>query len=130
MKKILLVDDDPFILDIYSIQLNREGFLVDTARDSENALEKIKNNYPDLIILDLNLDANFPGPRQGLEMLRQLRKDPKTMNLKVVVMSNYDQKDYPELAHLHDFGVLKSFLKVQNSPEDVTREIKEILNGS
>ena len=127
MKRILLVDDDPFILDIYLMQLRRQGFAVDTASSPAIVFEKIENNFPDLLILDLNLDVNFPGPSQGLEVLSSLRQNIKTRDLKIIVMSNYSVQDYPELSRLSDFGILKSFLKVQISPEEVIKEVKEIL---
>src|SRR3989344_4901690 len=86
MKTILLAEDDPFIMDIYSSQLRREGFKVDIAKDGESALEKIKNSYPDLLVLDINLPK-----MNGCEILKILKNDPKTKNLKIIVLSNYDK---------------------------------------
>jgi len=127
MKNILLVDDDPFISDIYSIQLKNEGYNVDVANNVSMALEKIINNYPDLLVLDLNLDVKNPGPGDGLNILNKIRQDQRTKNLKVIVMSNYSERDYPEISNLSSLGVAKIFLKVQSTPQEVSDTIKEIL---
>ncbi|MEK7663970.1 MAG: response regulator [Patescibacteria group bacterium] len=127
MAKILLVDDDSFILDIYSSQLKLAGYSVDIANNANRALEKITNNYPDLLILDLNLDTKKPGPKEGVDVLRKIRQDPKTKNLNVITISNYSEKDYPELSNLNSLGVLRHFLKIENSPEELVKIVKEIL---
>lgn len=127
MKKILIVDDDPFILDIYSRYLKKEGYNVEIANNSSKALEKITNNHPDLLILDLNLNINNPGPRDGLDILKQIRENQKSKDLKVIVFSNYNEKDYPEISDMSHLGVLKRFIKVQITPQEISEEIKKIL---
>jgi len=127
VKKILIVDDDPFILDIYSSCLKNEGYAVDMANNQQKAEEKIFSTYPDLIILDLNLDTSMPGPEGGLSILRRIKADPKSKNLRVIVSSNYSAKDYPEISKLSEMGVNKVFLKVENSPEELSKIVKEIL---
>lgn len=120
MKKILLVEDDPFIVDIYASQLRGQGYVVDTACDGEMALEKIKNNYPDLLVLDLLLPK-----MDGWEVLKNVRQDPRAKTLKVMVISNLNQKDNAE--NISHFGVLKYFLKIQTSPEDISNAVKELI---
>lgn len=124
MKTILLAEDDPFIMDIYSSQFRKEGYKVDIARDGQMALEKIRNNYPDLLILDINLPKI-----DGCEILKTLKNDPKTKNLKVIVLSNYDEKTIGEKYDfdISSFGVAKYFLKVTSIPEEITSVVKEIL---
>jgi len=120
MKKILLVEDDPFIVDIYASQLRGQGYSVDTANTGELALEKIKQNYPDLLLLDLIL----PGI-DGWEVLKNVRQDPRTKALKVFVISNLNQSDNAD--NISNFGVLKYFLKIQTSPEDISKAVKEVI---
>ena len=72
MKKILLVEDDPLMLDIYSNRLKKEGYVVDTANNPEKAMDKLVNNTPDLLILDLNLGVEA-GPNDGLAILKSIR---------------------------------------------------------
>lgn len=127
MKRVLLVDDDSFALEIYSKLLKEKGYVVDVANNVDKALEKIANNCPDLLILDLNLDKAHPGPKDGLDILKKIRQNQRTKNLKVIVISNYSEKNYPELSGLSYLGVTKSFLKVQTGPEEMAEEVKEIL---
>lgn len=124
MKTILLAEDDPFISDIYSKEFRNEGFKVDIAKDGQMALDKIKNIYPDLLVLDIDL-----AKVNGCEILKILRDDPKTKNLKIIVLSNYDKKAINGKYHtnIEDFGVLKYFLKVSITPEEIMKAIKEIL---
>ncbi len=125
MKNILLVEDDPFILDIYSSQLRSQGFKVDIAKDGQMALDKIKINYPDLMLLDMELPKV-----NGYEVLKALREDPKTKNIKTIVLSNYDEAGINAKYHIDiaNFGIIKCFLKVSITPEEITNTIKEILN--
>ena len=120
MKTILLAEDDPFIIDIYTNQFGREGYRVDIARDGQMALEKIRNNQPDLLVLDINLPKI-----DGCEILKIIRENLKTRNLKVIVISNLAPKDYPD--DISDFGVIKYFLKVELTPEEMINTVNEIL---
>lgn len=123
-KKILLAEDDPFILDIYSHQFRIEGFVVDIASDGQMALDKIKSDRPDLVVLDIDLPK-----LNGLEILKKIKEDPQIKNMKVIVLSNYDQIRLNEKYHINidDFGVAKYFLKVNIMPEEVVKAIKELL---
>lgn len=69
MKKILVVDDEKPILDIIKFNLNKEGYEVFTAEDGQEALEKVEEVLPDLVILDLMLPKI-----DGLEVAREIRK--------------------------------------------------------
>ncbi len=124
MKTILLAEDDPFIMDIYSRQFRKDGFKVDAAKDGQMVLEKIKNTYPDLLILDINMPKI-----NGCEVLKTLRSDPKTKNLKIIVLSNYDKKDIHEKydCDISSFGVTNNFIKVESTPEEISNAVKEIL---
>ena len=120
MKTILLVEDDPFIVDIYASQLRHEGFKVDIANTGELALEKIKNNYPDLMVLDIKLPN-----MDGWEVLKVVRSDPKMQNLKVIVVSNYSKED--QESNILNFGVAKYFLKIESTPDDIVNAVKEVV---
>lgn len=121
MKKILLVEDDEFISDIYANYLKKAGYGVDIARDGQVALEKARNNYPDLLILDILLPK-----MDGWEVLKILRDDPKTENLKVIITSNNNPQSYAE--DILHFKVLKYFLKSETTIEEIAHTVKEILN--
>lgn len=81
-KTVLVVDDEPDIVDLVSYNLNKEGFTVDTASDGETALLKLRKNSYSIAVLDLML----PGI-QGMELCRILRNDPKTKNLPIIMLT-------------------------------------------
>jgi phosphate regulon transcriptional regulator PhoB len=82
MKKILVVDDEPDLVELVSYNLKKEGFTVSAASDGEDALEKARGGGYDLIILDLML----PGI-QGVELCRMLRGNPKTEAVPIIMLT-------------------------------------------
>lgn len=80
--KILVVDDEPDIVEIVSYNLKKEGFVVSSASDGEEALSLIKTNHFDLAILDLML----PGI-QGVDLCRQIRSNPATERLPIIMLT-------------------------------------------
>lgn len=81
-KKILVVDDEPDIVELVSYNLIKEGFEIIAALDGEDALAKIRNHSFDFVILDLML----PG-LQGMELCRIVRNDPKTKNIPIIMLT-------------------------------------------
>jgi phosphate regulon transcriptional regulator PhoB len=81
-KKILIVDDEPDLVELVSYNLKKEGFKVSTAPDGEDALEKVRKSAFDLVILDLML----PGI-QGVELCRMLRSNPKTEAIPIIMLT-------------------------------------------
>jgi len=81
-RKILVVDDEPDIVELVSYNLRKEGFEVSSAADGEEALLKIRKEKPDFVILDLML----PGIH-GMEICRILRNDPATKGLPVIMLT-------------------------------------------
>ncbi len=80
--KILIADDDPFLLRLVRYLLGKEGYEIVTATDGEGALESVETEKPDLVILDVML----PGV-DGLEVCRRLRSQPETAALPIVMLS-------------------------------------------
>jgi phosphate regulon transcriptional regulator PhoB len=81
-KKILVVDDEPDLVELVTYNLRKEGFEVSSAADGEKALHTIREKGFDLVILDLML----PGI-QGMELCRILRHDPKTEGLPIIMVT-------------------------------------------
>ncbi|MBZ9578325.1 response regulator [Patescibacteria group bacterium] len=120
MRSILLVEDDPFIIDIYTTKLKEAGFFIEIAEDGEEALKKIREKKPDLLVLDIvlpNID--------GWELLKRVRTELGCEDLKVVVFSNLSQK--ADVEKSLEFGVIKYFIKADFTPSEVVEEIKKIL---
>lgn len=81
-QRILVVDDDPDIVTVVSHNLEAEGYKVLTALGGEAALEIVRSEGPDLVILDIMM----PG-KDGYEVLADIRADPKTADLPVVLLT-------------------------------------------
>ncbi|OPY70237.1 MAG: Transcriptional regulatory protein WalR [Syntrophorhabdaceae bacterium PtaU1.Bin034] len=80
--KILVVDDEDDVLGLVSASLERAGYAVVAVRTGEDALEALKKEKPDLVVLDLML----PGI-QGLDVCRQIRHNPEYSNIPIVILS-------------------------------------------
>lgn len=119
MKKILLIEDDPFLADIYNTKLKEAGYSVSIAIDGEDGLKKTKELKPDLILLDIvlpNVD--------GWEFLERIKK-VKPEGLEVVILSNLGQKE--EIEKGLSLGATKYLVKAHYTPSEVVAEVKKIL---
>ena len=119
MRTILLVEDDPFLIDIYSTKLKEAGFSIEVAQDGEEALRKIKDMAFDLILLDIVLPTV-----NGWEILRNIRRDPSLKDLKIVVLSNLGEKE--EIEKGLEAGANRYLVKAHYTPTEVVKEIKQI----
>ncbi len=82
MNKVLVVEDEPDILEMVRYNLNQAGLDVETAEDAECALQSVQETLPDLIILDLML----PGI-DGLDMCRQVKQDARTRHIPILMLT-------------------------------------------
>jgi two-component system phosphate regulon response regulator PhoB len=82
MSRVLVVDDEPDLLELVRYNLEKEGFRVDTARDAEEGLAALRRATPAAIVLDLML----PGS-SGLEVLKRLRASPQTSGIPVIILT-------------------------------------------
>lgn len=116
-KKILLVEDDSFMIKILADKIVRNGFEIKTADDGEECLKKLESYKPDLILLDLIM------PRvDGYEVLHRL-KESQWHDIPVIVLSNLGEKE--EIDHALELGA-KSFMVKANF---TTSEIIEKMNS-
>ena len=97
--KILIVDDEPDIVDLISYNLKKDGFRVTTASDGEEALSKIRKSKFDLVVLDLML----PG-EDGLTLCRKLRGEADTPVIMLTAVTGESLVE--ECAHLGISGYL------------------------
>ena len=81
-KKILAVDDERHIVRLVQVNLERAGYTVVTAFDGKEALEKVSSEQPDLVVLDVMMPY-----MDGFEVLQNLRKNPETRELPVIMLT-------------------------------------------
>jgi CheY-like chemotaxis protein len=122
MKRILLVDDDPQILELYRDGLAQQGAQVSTAPDGVAAIKALRAAKPDILVLDLMMPK-----LTGVDVLKFIRSDAALKHLPVIVLSNsYMNKLAAEATEL---GVQKALLKVRCSPSVVLDIVNDILAG-
>lgn len=119
MTKILIVDDEPDILEFLQYNLEKEGFDVETAIDGEEGLIKAHSKVPDIVVLDIMM------PRMdGFEVCKVMRKDPKFDSTIITFLTAKDE-DFSQIAAL-DLGG-DDFITKPVSPRVFTSRIKALL---
>ena len=120
--KVLVVDDEIYIVHILDFSLGMEGYDVVTALDGEQALEKIKSDKPDLIVLDIMMPK-----LDGYEVCKTIKSDPATKQIPVILLSakgrNVDQKMGFDVGA--DDYITKPF-----SPRKLVERINQLLGQS
>lgn len=119
-KKILIVDDDEFLLDMYVLKFKESGFDVEIAQNGEEAIEKAKKISPDAILLDIVMPKI-----DGFEVLRVLKKENIAPRAAVFVLSNLGQKEDTERGV--GLGALDYIVKAHFTPSEVVTRVKGVL---
>jgi len=124
MKKILLVEDDPFLIDIYTRKLKKAGLEIMVAENGDEALKLLQQETFDLMVLDIVLPKI-----DGWTILREIKelkqKNRDLEGLKIIILSNLDQKE--EVEKGLKLGASKYLIKAHYTPSQVVEEIKKIL---
>lgn len=120
MSKIMLVEDDDALREIYSIRLTAEGYTIVTARDGEEALAIAVRERPDLVVSDVMMPKIT-----GFDMLDILRSTPETQNIKVIMMTALSSED--ERQRGESLGADRYLVKSQVGIEDVVNAVHEVL---
>ena len=120
MSKIMLVEDDNSLREIYSIRLTAEGYVIVSAGDGEEALAMAVKERPDLIISDVMMPKI-----SGFDMLDILRSTPETKDIKVIMMTALSSED--QRARGEHLGADRYLVKSQVGIEDVVNVVHEVL---
>jgi DNA-binding response OmpR family regulator len=124
MKKILLVEDDPLLIDIYQKKLKDSGFEVEVAKDGEKALEIFKENEFDLMLLDIVL-PKIDGWKI-LEEIRKMKEEKKDLEkMKILIWSNLGEKE--DIKKGLSLGATSYLIKANFTPSEVVKEIEKLL---
>ena len=120
-RKILIVDDDNFLLDMYALKFSQNNFEVYTASNGVHALEKLKDGIcPDILLIDIIMPE-----MDGFEVLTQMNAQKLCPNCVKIILSNKnEQKDIDEGNRL---GVVGHIAKANFTPAEVIDEVIKIL---
>lgn len=118
---LLLVEDDSFISSMYQTKLSGLGYAVEIIEDGELATQRLQRDpLPDLVLLDIVLPK-----RDGFEILTSLRKDERTKNLPVILLTNLGQK--PDVERGLKLGANDYIIKAHYTPSEVVDRVNKVL---
>jgi DNA-binding response OmpR family regulator len=117
---VLLIEDDPAVLEMYRMKLSLDGYRVNVAVDGEEGLSRAKELLPDIIFLDIRLPK-----KDGFEVLQELRREPSTAETPVIILTNFGEKELVERGL--KLGAMEFLVKAQTSPLSLSEGITEWL---
>ena len=117
MSKILVAEDDKFLVKVYEAKLTKAGFEAKIAQDGEEALEILKTFTPEIILLDLMMPK-----KDGFQVLAELKADPKLKGIPVIVTSNLSQPEDKKKAM--DLGAKDYIVKSDTPIQDIIEKLK------
>jgi len=119
-KTVLIIEDDPFISDVYVLKIESEGYSVDTAEDGLIGLEKLKKKKYDIVLLDIlmpNLD--------GFKVLERVKMVPSLSKTPIVILTNLSQKN--DIQKGLNLGAIDYIVKTKFTPSEVIKTVNKIL---
>ena len=119
-RKILIIDDDSFLLDMYALKFNQNNFEVYTARNGAQAIEKLKNGLqPDVMLIDVLMPM-----MDGFEMLEKINVDKLSPNSVKIILSNKSQQS--DVDKGNSLGVAGYIIKANSTPVEVISQVINI----
>jgi DNA-binding response OmpR family regulator len=115
-KKILIVEDEEILLDLLNKKLKNQGYNVIVARDGEEGLRLMKEERPDLVLLDIVMPK-----LDGFEVMEEMQKDDKLRNIPVVIVSNSGQP--VEIEKAKELGAKDWLIKTEFDPQEVIEKV-------
>src|SRR3989338_5372481 len=119
--KILVVDDDTFLLDMYASKFSQKGFQITSSPGTLDALEKLRGGYvPDILLVDLVMPE-----MDGFAFLEQLQKDGLASKALIIVLSNLGQEE--DILRAKKLGATGYIIKASATPSEVVGRVLEEL---
>ncbi len=122
MKKILVVEDEEFLMQALTDNLGQEGCTVDSAANDDEALEHMKKSKPDLVLLDLLMPK-----RDGFSTIEEIKKNAEWQMIPIIVLSNLGGDD--DIKRALALGADDYFVKSQHPIQEVVEKAKDYLEG-
>ena len=120
MPKILVIEDEGIIIDLLQKKLEKEGYDVEVARDGEEGLRKIKEIWPDLILLDIEMPK-----LNGFGVMEEINKNPALKRIPIIVMSEAGGSF--ELKRARELGARDWIIKIEfDLPQIINKVVQQI----
>ena len=121
-KKVLIIEDESYLLEMYKMRFEQGGYEVMVAEDGESGLSMARKGQPDIVLLDIMLPK-----MNGYQVLEEIRKNADTEKLKVYVLSNLGQS--VEIKKGMEGGANGYFVKSNLTPTQLFTDVEKILSG-
>lgn len=134
--RILLIEDEPILVSLYSLALAQHGYQIDNALDLASGEEKVILVRPHIVLLDLLIPQKAGSPTQsedfheplGFQILKLVKGSPSLQDTRVIVLSNLDTDEHIQKAT--DMGADDYIVKANLDPHDLKDRVERILHAS
>ena len=118
-KKILIVEDDNFVAEVYLAKLSEMGYETALAQNGEEGLAELKKGKVDLILLDILMPI-----MNGIEMLEEVKKNEEWKNIPVILLTNIGEKE--SIQKVREMGVKNYLIKSHFTPAEVIEKVESV----
>lgn len=122
-KKVLIIDDDPYLSEAYRMKFETAGFNIEQAFDGKSGFERAHSSSPDIILLDIIMPLN-----SGLETLEKLKGDPATKGIPVLTLTNFGSEENVKKAF--ELGATDFLMKYRFTPEEVVEKVRKTISSA
>ena len=119
--RVLFVEDDAAVAEMYRLKLELDGYTVTIAPDGEEGLKMAKESPPDILFLDIRLPK-----MDGFSVLESLRADATLKNIPVIILSNYGEAELVDRGL--KLGALDYLIKAETTPSTLSRGVGKWIN--
>lgn len=120
VKKVLIIEDDFFIRDLYEMQTRKAGYDVITADNGEQGIQKAKVEHPDLLLTDLMLPKY-----DGISIVKMFKADPELSKIPCIIVTNLEDSAKEQEAKAA--GAAAYILKIKNTPTKIVENFKNFI---
>ena len=126
MATLLIIEDDPYVLEIYGRVFTEQDYTVETARDGDEGMQKATSLIPNLVLLDIMIPKI-----NGFEVLEKIKGNPKTKHIPVIMLTNLSEDQFVKKAIGlgADGFMIKAQFSLQKMVEKVEEKLRSTLGG-
>lgn len=123
MSKILIVDDDPDFVEATRMVLESKGYEVISAADGDEGLRKVKEELPDLVILDVIMSTVL----DGLHMSQEMANDLEQENIPILMVTSIANSDYAALFPTDEYVHIDDFVTKPVAPDELLKRVEKLV---
>jgi len=123
--KILVVDDDPEFVEITRMILESNGYEVSSASDGEQSLEAMRQDRPDLVVLDVMMSSVF----DGLSVCREMRTESDLKDIPVIMVSSIITSPYASMFPTDEYLPIDTWISKPMDPDDLLKKVRKLLGA-